>query len=200
MILLHIFYNSLSLASYLSAAYDKSTIIKLLIQDYPNAQFYIENLSCVMLHPKASWPSSLVHVSVALFCFTISIPIVGILIYKTIEGLNRNRQYMSAISYRMHKRMLKVLVFQLLIPTCTVIIPSTTAIFIWYMSSEAVPQGTVQIGFILATTHSFTNAMMMLYFFPVYRKGFTEEVNSFGRRFAKVSSTAVNTMNRYLVK
>ncbi|KAE9554956.1 hypothetical protein FO519_001853 [Halicephalobus sp. NKZ332] len=199
-ILLHIFYNSIPLASYLVAAENRFEITQLIIQEYPNVKFYIENLGCVMLHPEISRPSSLVHVCISIFCFTISIPVVSTLIYKTIYALKENQQYMSAESYRMHRQMLKTLIFQLLIPTCTIILPLTTAIVLWYSSSEGVPQSAVQSGFILATTHSFTNTMMMLYFFPVYRIALIEKIRSLQQRLISILSISFCKLHQYCLQ
>ena len=117
--------------------------------------------------------------------FALPIPFILILIYKTRVSLERQKENMNEKTYLMHKDLLKILIFQLIIPGATLFIPFTitVALTIFDVNSVAV---VFQVTHLLGTLHSTLNTIMMLYFIKPYRLRFTQNLWYIPKRlFAK---------------
>lgn len=137
-----------------------------------------------------------------LFSFTITIPIIFILVIKSQNILRKERGKMTNRTYQMHKELLKTLIFQVLVPTCTLSGPFITAVALIAFGVEEIAH-IVQTSYIFGTLHSTMNTIMMIYFVKPYRRRFiyyfwqmpkTKVIQTFGRE------QSIRAINQWVIE
>ncbi|KAE9555314.1 hypothetical protein FO519_001473 [Halicephalobus sp. NKZ332] len=121
----HVVYMSPTIAFYLLSIGDREAIEKSLIETWPGISKHFhqgEACSALSFHVTKFPYFFLVGCVVQ---FTAIVPASSFLILKCFTTLNVKRHFMSSKTYKMHKQLLVTLVFQLLVPLVTLILPNT---------------------------------------------------------------------------
>uniref|UniRef100_A0A914QJU9 Uncharacterized protein n=1 Tax=Panagrolaimus davidi TaxID=227884 RepID=A0A914QJU9_9BILA len=165
--LLHLFHETPALCTYAVAHSQTKNIEKAILEEWPQIEPYFIGQGCCAMHFSVShWPYYFLLSCV--ICFTIGLPIVFYLAYRTFSYLHNQKQTMSSKTYKMHQQLLYSLIFQLVIPTATIFIPFTSlAVFLIIQADNVVYVG--QAMYIISTYHSLLNTMLMVFFIKPYR-------------------------------
>ncbi|KAE9548124.1 hypothetical protein FO519_008665 [Halicephalobus sp. NKZ332] len=167
---LHLFYELPSIVlDTIAAVKYKDEIIAAVVKDYPNIVKHLVGQGCAVLHIEVG--TSFAFIIACCIGFGISVPIVSFLIYKCFRILIEQRSYMSPKTFRLHKRLLISLIFQLLAPVCGLFGPFMAAAYLCFTGRENV-EFFGMTTMVCGTLHSFFNTLMMVYFIPHYRRIF----------------------------
>uniref|UniRef100_A0AC35F049 G-protein coupled receptors family 1 profile domain-containing protein n=1 Tax=Panagrolaimus sp. PS1159 TaxID=55785 RepID=A0AC35F049_9BILA len=170
LVLLHLFYHFPIIIGYAYALRNGEENRILVYQEFPHLKSHISNLGCSVTHFADSFTKNIL-LPMAAILFTSGMPIIFFLVCKSFIALKRARSFMTFRTYEMHRQLLLSLIFQLLIPSASIFIPSAVMIFLLAINIQDI-SFFAQIIYILNASHSFFNTFMMMYFIKPYRQRF----------------------------
>lgn len=125
-------------------------------------------MACAAVSLDVGFPYNYLFLGILLFSFFLTTPFIIVIVYKTKALLENQKSMMTQKTYTMHKELLRTLIFQLIVPGITLLIPYlVTACFV-IMEMEAVAF-VFQTNFVIGTLHSTMNTIMIVYFIKPYR-------------------------------
>lgn len=146
-----------------------------------------------------------------LYCFFLflsmfgTVPFIAFMIHQTKILLERQKTVMTIRTYRMHNELLRTLIFQLAVPSITLLIPYIGTVALALVGIENISY-IFQANYILGTLHSTMNTLMMVYFIKPYRVKFctniwykpkqflSDQWNIYGTTHGSDSSTLRNSL------
>ncbi|KAE9555130.1 hypothetical protein FO519_001625 [Halicephalobus sp. NKZ332] len=152
---LHIFIQAPGWVFLHICASNTTLIADLIVQRYPNIQKYFPNndFACTTVDYTVEPPFPHLLMGYSMFSMSGVIPVIVILVYK---------------SRKLLQKLLKALIFQLTVPTCTIMVPFTIVVICMTFGIGNVAYFT-QADYVLGTLHSTMNTIMMIYFIKPYR-------------------------------
>ena len=150
-----------------------SDYFSICFQRYPNIIKYFPNkdMACTTISLDVGFPYNYLFIMFLGAGFIIPVPIIAILIYKTLILLRNQKSMMSEKTYLMHRELFKTLIFQFAVPGGTIFVPYviTITMIIFSIGDIAI---VFQAAYLFGTLHSTMNTVMMLCFIKPFRNQF----------------------------
>ncbi|KAH7726523.1 Protein SRI-1 [Aphelenchoides avenae] len=167
MVLSQALYEAPTLVIYTMAILDRKAVEDALLAKYPLIEPYLIGQSCCAAAFDAS-PFSMAFMVVCAIQFALCLPIPSVILYMCHKVLKNSESQLTEKTKRMHRELLFSLIFQLLVPFSTLIVPFLIcSIFILFEVNHVQP--IFKTLFLSGTTHSFFNTVMMLALVAPYR-------------------------------
>ncbi|KAI1709758.1 serpentine type 7TM GPCR chemoreceptor srh domain-containing protein [Ditylenchus destructor] len=165
-----IFYETPTIVLYSLAAhlpYDFDYTLEAVYAKFPHVRQYMEGHSCAASSFDAS-PFTKFFLFVGMCQFATTTFINLWLLHAASRCLKNVRTTMSERTAKMHRQLLKSLIFQMTIPFCTLFIPFVSLAFFALVEVENI-EFLFKLVFEIGTSHSFLNTLVMVYCIQPYK-------------------------------
>ncbi|KAI1709699.1 serpentine type 7TM GPCR chemoreceptor srh domain-containing protein [Ditylenchus destructor] len=164
-----IFYETPTIVLYGISTFTPSHeyVLEIAYAKFPKIKPFVHNKSCAVVAFEANNWALAFMISCALQ-FSFNIPVNLALLYGSFHTLHKRQAEMSAKTAKMHRQLLRSLIWQMLVPFCTLLVPFSIMSVLVLLQVENV-EFFMKLLFLVGTLHSFFNSLAMIYHIHPYR-------------------------------
>ncbi|KAI1717490.1 serpentine type 7TM GPCR chemoreceptor srh domain-containing protein [Ditylenchus destructor] len=167
--LTQIFYETPTIVLYGISTFTPSHeyVLEIAYAKFPKIKPFVHNKSCAVVAFEANNWALAFMISCALQ-FSFNIPVNLALLYASFHTLHKRQAEMSAKTAKMHRQLLRSLIWQMLVPFCTLLVPFSIMSVLVLLQVENV-EFFMKLLFLVGTLHSFFNSLAMIFHIHPYR-------------------------------